>query len=216
MCICLGQFFIWRQDFAVFYVAAVIALMSVGRGAQASVDAQNRALKAPYLHAVPWVARWVRDLDDRRTPVMSRAAYREALRHLWLRGTAAMQVFNPLLSSHPAESLAEVQDAVAVYDELLAWRDLLDHGEVMNYQVPGPDDQGLLWSGLRTANTALVRLYPLGEHAPKSMDLVVWTGQRVVLPVSAGGSSYRIERAAAGEQTRVLPLSGTTSGTETN
>jgi len=174
---------------------------------EVSVDAQNRALKAPYLHAVPWVARWVRDLDDRRTPVMSRAAYREALRHLWLRGTAAMQVFNPLRSSHPAESLAELQDAVAVYDELLAWRDLLDHGEVMNYQVPRPDDQGLLWSGLRTADTALVRLYSLGENAPKSLDLAIWAGQRVVLQVSPGGKSYRIERALAGAQPRVVPLS---------
>jgi hypothetical protein len=173
---------------------------------EVSVDALNRALKAPYLHAVPWVARWVRDLDNRRTPVMSRAAYREALRHLWLRGTAAMQVFNPLRSSHPAEALAEVQDAVAVYDELLEWRDLLDHGEVMNYQVPGPDDQGLLWSGLRTADTALVRLYPLGQAAPKWLDLTIWPGQRVVLQVSAGGTSYRIERASAGAQPRVLRL----------
>jgi len=173
---------------------------------ESSMDAWNRAQKAPYLHAVPWVARWVRDLDDRRTPVMSRAAYREALRHLWLRGTAAMQVFNPLRESHPAEALAEVQDAVAVYDELLEWRDLLEQGEVMNYQVPGPDDQGLLWSGLRTADSALVRLYPLGEHAPKWLDLAIWPGQRVVLQVLPGGSSYRIERAAAGAPPRVLRL----------
>ncbi|MGP1680387.1 MAG: hypothetical protein ACTS6J_24940, partial [Burkholderiales bacterium] len=164
-------------------------------------------LKAPYLHAVPWVARWVRDQDDQRTPVMSRTAYREALRHLWLRGTAAMQVFNPLRNSHPAESLAEVQDAVAVYDEMLAWRDLLDHGEVMNYQVPGPDDQGLLWSGVRTANTALVLLYPLGKDAPKWLDLTIWAGHRVVLQVSAGGTSYRIERASASAQLRVFRLS---------
>lgn len=174
---------------------------------QPSVDAQNRALKAPYLHAVPWVARWVRDVDDSRTPVMSRTAYREALRHLWLRGTAAMQVFNPLRNSHPAESLAEVQDAVAVYDEMLAWHDLLDHGEVMNYQVPGPDDQGLLWSGVRTANTALVRLYPLGKDAPKWLDITVWPGQRVVLQVPAGGTSYRIERTSASAQARVFRLS---------
>lgn len=170
----------------------------------ASMDSWNRARKAPYLHAVPWVARWVRDLEDRRTPVMSRGAYREALRHLWLRGTAAMQVFNPLRSSHPAEALAEVQDAVAVYDELLEWRELLDHGEVMNYQIPGPDDRGLLWSGLRTADSALVRLYPQGESAPKSLDLVVWSGQRVVLPVLPGGTSYLIERAAAGGQPKVV------------
>ena len=137
---------------------------------------------------------------------MSRAAYREALRHLWLRGTAAMQVFNPLSKTHAAESLAEVQDAVAVYDEMLAWRDLLDHGEVLNYQVPGPDDHGLLWSGLRTANAALVRLYPLAKDGPKWLDLTIWPGQRVLLQVSAGGISYRVERASADAQLRVWRL----------
>lgn len=172
---------------------------------QPSADAENRAIKAPYLHAVPWVARWVRDLGDRRTPVMSRAAYREALRHLWLRGTTAMQVFNPLRRGHPGATLAEVQDAVAVYDEMLAWRDLLDHGQVMNYRVPGPEDQGLLWSGLRDEKRALVRLYPLGEAAPKWLRLTVWQGQTAVLPVTPGAAGYLIERGAAGEPPRVRP-----------
>ena len=173
---------------------------------QPSADAANRALKAPYLHAVPWVARWVRDLGERRTPVMSRAAYREALRHLWLRGTAGMQVFNPLRSGHAAEALAEVQDAVAVFDEMLGQRELLERGQVMNYAVPGVDDRGLLWSGLRTDLDAVVRVYPLGDKAPKWLRLTVWEGQTVVLPVVAGGTSYRIERQAGGVAPRVLPL----------
>lgn len=173
---------------------------------QVSADAYNRAVKAPYLHAVPWVARWVRDLEDRRTPVMSRAAYREALRHLWLRGTAAMQVFNPLRDSHPGEALAEVQDAVTVYDEMLVWRDQLDQGEVMNYLVPSYDDRGVLWSGLRTADSALVRVYPLSEDAPASIELTVWPGQAVTLPVLHGGANYRIGRTADGAQAKVVPL----------
>jgi hypothetical protein len=173
---------------------------------QPSVDAFQRTRKAPYLHAVPWVARWVRDLADRETPVMSRQAYREALRHLWLRGMAGMQVFNPLRRSHPAESLAEVQDAVAVYDEMLAQRELLDEGQVMNYAVPAPTAQGLLWSGLRNGQTAVVRLYPLGDQAPAFLRLTVWTDQEVLLPVSEGGSSYRIERGGEGEGPRVLLL----------
>ena len=102
--------------------------------------------------------------------------------------------------------MEEVQDAVAVYDEMLAWRDLLDHGEVLNYQVPGPDDHGLLWSGLRTANTALVRLYPLAKDGPKWLDLTIWPGQRVLLQVSRGGISYRVERASADAQLRVWRL----------
>jgi hypothetical protein len=174
---------------------------------QPSVDARNRARKAPYLHAVPWVARWVRDLEDRLTPVMSRAAYREALRHLWLRGTAAMQVFNPLRDTHPAQSLAEVQDAVAVYDELLASRVFLERGEVMNDAVPGPVDHGLLWSGLRTAEAALVRVYPLAPEAPTTLELEVWPGQPVVLPVVAGGVAYRIRRAQPGESPEVNVVS---------
>lgn len=170
---------------------------------QPSADAANRMRKAPYLPAIPWVARWVRDLGDKRTPMMSRAAYREALRHLWLRGTGAMQVFNPLRQDQPAESLAEVQDAVAVYDEMLDYADLLGQGEVMNFMVPAPDAQGLLWSGSRTGQKAVVRVFPLGSEAPKFLRLTIWPGEVVVLPVSPGGASFRIERRTGGEPPQV-------------
>ena len=62
---------------------------------QASEDAANRSRVAPYLGGVVWVARWVPDREVTPTPVMSRRMYREALRHLWLRGMDAMAVFNP-------------------------------------------------------------------------------------------------------------------------
>lgn len=173
---------------------------------QSSVDAANRAQQAPYLHAVPWVARWVRDLRDRQTPVMSRSAYREALRHLWLRGAAAMQVFNPLQAGHFAESLAEVQDAVAVYDELLPQRAVLDEPQVMNTTVPEPGQAGLLWSGLRDDQRALVRLYPVGATSKTPLQLVVWPQQTVVLPQPlSGGQTYLIERGEAGQAARYTP-----------
>ncbi|HSH41963.1 MAG TPA: hypothetical protein VK973_07555, partial [Arenicellales bacterium] len=63
---------------------------------QVSVDARNRARQRPDMGSVVWVARWVPDHPRERVPVMSRAAYREALRHIWLRGADAMQVFNPV------------------------------------------------------------------------------------------------------------------------
>lgn len=176
---------------------------------QVSADAANRARKAPYLTAVPWVARRVRDLAGQDTPEMSRVAYREALRHLWLRGIAGMQVFNPLAADHPGRALAEVQDARAVYDELLAWRGLLTDGRVMNFRYPGPDDQGLLWSGLRDDQRALVRLYPMGGQAPKWLRLTVWPGQTALLPVLPGGASYLVERGAADGEPRVRPLHST-------
>jgi hypothetical protein len=174
---------------------------------QPSADAANRAIKAPYLHAVPWVARWVRDLADRQTPVMSRGAYREVLRHLWLRGTAAMQVFNPLRESHPAESLAEVQDAVAVYDELLGELAMLEAPQVMNFAVPAPDHTGLLWSGLRDERRALVRIYHPDGKAPATLQLAVWPDQSVSLPVpESGAQTYRVERGEADTPLRVTPL----------
>src|SRR5690606_23946323 len=63
---------------------------------QVSADAHARRLDAPHMESVVWVARWVRDILDRAYPVMSREAYREALRHIWLRGADAMMIFNPV------------------------------------------------------------------------------------------------------------------------
>lgn len=161
---------------------------------QVSADAWNRQRSAPEMQAIPWVARVVRD-EPRRTPMMSRSAYREVLRHLWLRGVAAMQVFNPG-NAVGATALAEVQDAQAVYDEMLAWGDLLEHGEVMNYQVPMPDKTGVLWSGLRDDNRAVVRVVNFG--GPQlSLKLQVWPDQYVLLEISEPGTTYIITRGSA-------------------
>lgn len=174
---------------------------------QPSADAANRAVKAPYLHAVPWVARWVRDLAHLQTPMMSRPAYREALRHLWLRGAAAMQVFNPLQPGHTAESLAEVQDAVAVYDEMLAYSALLDHGQVMSYVIPSVDHEGLIWSGLRGEDSAVIRVYAQGATVLSPLRLTVWAGQTVALPVPLGsGVTYQITRGRNGLPPTTVPI----------
>jgi hypothetical protein len=57
-----------------------------------SVDQANVAQWAPYLKCYPWVARWCSDDKDPIIPIMSRARYREVLRHLWLRGADGMQI----------------------------------------------------------------------------------------------------------------------------
>lgn len=160
---------------------------------QVSADAWNRRRTAPYLGAVAWVARWVADHPDWGTPVMSRTAYREALRQLWLRGLDAMQVFNPQREGHPEMTLAEVQDAAAVYDEMLAYRELLDHGEVMSYRVPAPDEPGVLWSGLREGDRAVVRVLRL-PGGPDQVELEAWPGIRISLPADAAGATYLLSR----------------------
>jgi hypothetical protein len=80
---------------------------------------------------------------------MSRERYREVLRHLWLRGIKTMQVFNALLPGYEEMAVFEVQDAAAIYDEMLELREFLEDGEVLNVAVPKIQDSGVVWSGLR-------------------------------------------------------------------
>ncbi|MEO5372045.1 MAG: hypothetical protein H7833_18405 [Magnetococcus sp. DMHC-1] len=161
---------------------------------QVSDNGWNVQRQAPYLQVIPWVARWVPDHPKQKIPVMSREAYREALRHLWLRGVDAMQVFNPVHAGFRDMAIAEVVDATRIYDEMLAHKEFLDRGEVLNYVYPGPQESGLIWSGLRLGERAVVRLYDHGGAAgPHSLEL--WPGQQVTLPVSQGqGSTHLVSR----------------------
>ena len=149
---------------------------------QASADAANRRRVAPQIDAIVWVARDHKTLTDRTAPSMSRTAYREALRHLWLRGTDGMQIYNGLRAGHSATALAEVQDAATVYDELLKHRDFLDQGEVMNLETPPPQHDAALWSGLRLGDHALVRAVSL-SGADTTVEIGGW--QNFSLPVTA-------------------------------
>jgi hypothetical protein len=159
---------------------------------QVSVDARNRARHRPDMGAVVWVARWVPDHPQERVPVMSRAAYRETLRHIWLRGADAMQVFNPVREGFERYALWEVQDVQRVYDEMLAYREFLEHGEVMNYRVPDNRDAPLLWSGLRLGDRALVRLTNLGARQAR-VYLCLSVDTCVDLPVPRRGATHLID-----------------------
>lgn len=135
---------------------------------QVSTDALNRAKLRPDMGAVAWVARWVPNRPEHRVPMMSRVAYREALRHIWLRGVDAMQVFNPPREGFERYAIQEVQDVQQVYDEMLAYRDFLEQGEAMNFHVPNNRDALILWSGLRLGGRALVRLTNLGAKQERA------------------------------------------------
>jgi hypothetical protein len=142
------------------------------------------------------VARWCPDAGDSKLPMISRPAYREALRHIWLRGVEAMQVFNPSRAGYEDIVFAEVADAVAVYDEMLAYARFLDQGEILCYDVPGVQSEGVLWSGLKLGDEAVVRAINQGEGAAK-LKIEPWPGASVEVEAPTDGATYIIRREGA-------------------
>ncbi len=168
---------------------------------QVSADAAGRRAAGGDLAAVAWVARWVRDIPGYSVPAMSRAAYREALRHLWLRGIDAIQVFNPNRPGHGEAMLAEVVDAARVYAEMLPHASIRRHGRVLNLEVP-PAAGGALWSGVQLGEVAVLRV--AGGDEPVTVE--AWPGCAIVIPPSPRGRTLRLDR--AGERVQVRPEEG--------
>lgn len=172
---------------------------------QVSADTANRLSKAPYLHAVPWVARDVRERGD-LAPAMSRWSYRESLRHLWLRGIAGMQVFNPQPLKDNGkvveEVFGELQDAQHVMGEMIPYSKLIRHGRPLNLKTPHPRLDEMLWSGVLLQDRALIRLTPgVGEEA-FSVDL--W-GRSIELPLNKHARTYLLH--LKGEQVHIDDVS---------
>jgi len=165
---------------------------------QLSGDTANRLAYAPEVGSFPWVARWcpiVRG-EDADVPYLSREAYRECLRHMWLRGIDGMQIFNAWRKGYEEMALIELQDAVAVYDQMLAQGEFLEAGEVMNLEGLAVQDEGVLWSGLRLQERAVVRLFSQGENAAR-LDLEPWPRYRIELEAPTEGRTYLLERIGA-------------------
>ena len=120
--------------------------------------------------------------------MMSRPAYREVLRHLWLRGANGMFLFNGTATL--TASLQMMDDSRAVYNGLLAYRNFLSQGTPMNVTPPA-SSAAPIWSGLRLGNQALVRTYsPSGKGAKVTIE--AFTGVKVTLPAPAAGASFLI------------------------
>jgi hypothetical protein len=148
---------------------------------------------APEKKSIPWVTRWVSEPPETAYPVMTRERYREILRHLWLRGVEGMQVFSPRMKGFEDMALPEVEDAVAAYDEMLAFRGFLEDGDVLNYEVPRPQDDGVVWSGLRLGDRAVIRTLKQGEG--KGVQKVrPWEQQEFELEATGVGQTYFLEK----------------------
>ncbi len=107
-----------------------------------------------------------------------------------------MQIFNATRPGYEEEVFAEVEDAVAVYDEMLEYAEFLDHGEVLNTEVPDVRDEGLLWSGLRLGDRALVRAVQLGGGQATEM-LELWPGRSTPVTADRQGRTVVFSRSQA-------------------
>ena len=91
---------------------------------------------------------------------------------------------------------------MAIYDEMLAYSEYLDRGENMNLVVPGKQDDGVLWSGLRLADRAVVRVVKQGGDDGK-VEIEAWPGKRVTLDAPRAGRTYLL--APKGETIEATP-----------
>lgn len=155
-------------------------------------NAVNAAAYAPEKEMIPWVCRWCPDNKDPRIPVMSRERYREVLRHHWLRGVDGMQIYNASPKGYEDMAVYEVADAVAVYDEMLEFKEYLDEGEPFGLDLPKAQDDGVLWSGLRRAQSAVVRVFKQGGG---KAEIVVepWPGKKALLQATDKGRTYLLK-----------------------
>jgi hypothetical protein len=168
-----------------------------------SDDQANAAKWAPQLKCFPWVDRWCPDDEDPKIPIMSRERYREVLRHLWLRGVDGMQVFQPRRPGYEEIVLSEILDAVAVYDEMLAFRDLLDGGEPLTYDYPPVQSDAVVWSGLRLGDQAVIRAFKQGGGEAE-VEIPAWPDRKITLTAPATGATYRLTRTATEVKTERL------------
>jgi hypothetical protein len=162
--------------------------------AQISQNAAVQDKWSPEKQTIPWVDRYCPDADDPKVPIFSRDRYREVLRHLWLRGATSMQLFQPVRKGHESIATEEVEYAVAVYDEMLAYRKFLDAGKVMNVTVP--DMQDPIWSGLQLGDEALVRAF-VQDTRPGSVTIRPWAdAPAVTLAAPPAGATYLLRHTA--------------------
>jgi hypothetical protein len=148
---------------------------------------------APEKEMIPWITRWVSEPPELEFPVMSRERYREVLRHLWLRGVAGMQIFSPRMKGYEDMAMPEVEDAVAAYDDMLAFREFSTDGEVLTYDIPREQDDSVVWSGMRLGDRAVVRVFKQGG-GKATQTVRPWGEKEFALEATGEGRTYLLEK----------------------
>jgi hypothetical protein len=143
---------------------------------------------------VPWTSAM---MPDAKYPI-SLPAYKEMLRHLWLRGANSMFLFGlayPSADGDQGPALQQIEAARSVYDEMLTYRPFLDQGTPMNLTNPSLSGATPTWSGLKLGNQALVRTYSVdGQGTQVTVNAF---GQNLVLDAPRAGATYLITQGGA-------------------
>jgi hypothetical protein len=119
----------------------------------------------------------------------------ELNRHLWLRGCDSLHLFNlgfPGSGVPVTFSLESVEDARAMHDEMLTWREFLDRGKPMSYAVPKSVEDEAVWSGLELGNRCLIRAASLGK-ADRKVEVRRASGKTSLLDAPREGATYMIQ-----------------------
>jgi hypothetical protein len=88
-----------------------------------------------------------------------------------------------------------------VYDEMLAYREFLDGGTVLNTALSAAADDGVVWSGLKRGDRAVIRAFTQGS-APVVFSVKPWA-DRPAFELEAPPAGVTFLLSAAGEKTRV-------------
>jgi hypothetical protein len=129
----------YPTDFRWFYL-----LMRAGTNA-----ARNTPAEVPLISWVKWRPTPARG-DDETSPEMSLEAYREFLAHMLLRGNDGLMMW-----CRPEEAVDEVAAITPVLDEALRYREFLERGEPVLFEVPRRPTTVV--SALRLGDRLLVR-----------------------------------------------------------
>ncbi len=160
---------------------------------QIFADTRNRIAIAPEMRAVPWVSRWVTHGHVGRLPMMSRAAYRECLRHIWLNGIGGMQVFNPRYAGYTQLAIQEVEDAVSVYRELFEIKEFILNGTPLVPHLAPKEKAAVVYSGLVLGDTAIVRASSF-DNDTHTVTVEVFPGILTEIIAPPQGCYYRINK----------------------
>jgi hypothetical protein len=167
----------------------------------------TNANKQPGQVSVPFLAREdpfdpLQTGGQRFGPGMSHAYYRELVWHALLRGTDGFYLYAlgmPNSGVPAGEAWATIEDTRAVYDRVLGYRDLLDHGQVLSYQRHDPRYRGAVWSGLRGQDRCLLRVFHVGPGEAR-VRVEAFPGRWVTLTAGQPGASYLVDRRGKAER----------------
>jgi len=159
---------------------------------QVFADAAHRKALGTDMKAIPWVARHVNHKPETPLPMLSREAYRECLRHIWLSGIAGLQVFEPPIMGGEAHAQMEIEDNLIVYREMLEYADFVREGTPLALALPDHENFKVAVSGLQLGSRTLIRAtsYDGKTHA---IEVTLPNQQTLTIKAPPGGTYHWVD-----------------------